>query len=430
MAGGPERQAETLLRTAFQTAVRSTLPEHCLPAHLPRPPSGRLAIIAAGKAAVGMARAANDRYGRAGRGLIVAPAGTPNPDIAGFEFIAAGHPVPDTGSVAAASRALELAASLAPDDLLLTLISGGASALLAAPVDGVTLDEKRELTRALLASGAPIGAMNLIRKCLSRIKGGRLADASAAPVVTLAISDVAGDDPAAIGSGPTVEDAGRLADARRILARHAIQVPAGIHAALNDPANEPPDLSGRANDLPFTIVASGNTALEAAARLLTEAGFVVGNLGDDVEGDTRAVACEHAERIRGLARDAVRDRQPRCLLSGGELTVKLGPSPGAGGPNTDYLLALALELSNSNGMPASCWGLAADTDGIDGHGGHAGALFGPDTIHAAAARGLDPADFLAHHDSARFFAESGGLLTPGPSGTNVNDFRCVLVLPD
>jgi hydroxypyruvate reductase len=285
----------------------------------------------------------------------------------------------------------------------------------------VTLEEKRALSQALLSCGASIGEINCVRKHLSRIKGGRLAMASPAPVFTLAISDIPGNEASLIASGPTAQDHSTLEDARAVLARYAIEPAPGIGRALRDPANETPVLACGEKQNTLRIVASGMTALKAAARYCREHGIEPLVLGDAVEGEASSLACDHARQAAqgAAAGTAV------CLLSGGETTVSLGDSPGLGGRNTEYALALALALAGRG----SIWGLAADTDGIDGIGGHCGAMIDPSLLERARAAGLDAADYLRRHDSATFFRLAGGLMTGGPTGTNVNDFRAILVNP-
>jgi hydroxypyruvate reductase len=273
----------------------------------------------------------------------------------------------------------------------------------------------------LLNRGAPIGEINCVRKHLSAIKGGRLARASAAPVVTLAISDVPGDDPAVIASGPTVPDPSTLADACAVLRRHGIEPSPAVQGALADPQNETPKPGRGAAASAFRIVANGMTALGSAERYCRQRAIEPLVLGDRLEEDARQLAAEHASRARELAQSG----RPGCILSGGETQVQLGANPGSGGRNTEYALALALALEGHPGI----WALAADTDGIDGHGGHAGALVTPDTLDRARAEGLEARDHLERNDSAAYFERIGDLLVEGPTGTNVNDFRAVLVNP-
>ena len=419
----PETSPEDQLFGMWRAALAAAQPAACLPGHWPPPPAGRLAVIACGKAAAGMATEAARHYGGRCEGVVILPA---NPfeeaaRAAGFRYFPARHPVPDRSSMTAAAAALDFAGTLGRSDLMLVLLSGGGSALMCLPAPGVTLEEKQALSRQLLACGATIQEINCVRKHLSLIKGGRLALASAAPVVTLAISDVPGDDPSLIASGPTVADPSTPADARAVLARHGIEPGAGVDQALQHPSLESlaPCTDTTANR--FKIVASGLTALQAAADWCRLQGIEPLLLGDRLQGEARGLALEHA--AMALARSD--EGQRVCLLSGGETTVTLGPSPGRGGRNTEYALALAVAL---DGDPR-IWALAADTDGIDGTGGHSGVTIGPDTLARAAAEGLDPGDFLRRHDSATFFEHTGGLLAGGPTGTNVNDFRAILINP-
>jgi hydroxypyruvate reductase len=339
-------------------------------------------------------------------------------------MIEAGHPIPDAAGLAAAERALALADEATADDLVLVLISGGASANWIAPAQGVSFADKQAVTRALLRSGAHIGEINCLRKHLSRIKGGRLARrAYPARLVTIAISDVPGDDPAVIGSGPTVPDPTKLADARAIVAKYKLAVPASVLRALEDTANETPKPGDPAfAGSRFVLAARPIDAIDAAEAAVRAAGYECISLGDRVEGEARQVAVEHAALVRALRAEGRR----AVILSGGELTVTIRGS-GRGGPNQEYALALAIALA---GLPAVA-GLAADTDGTDGGVGSAsdpaGAFIDGETAGRAKARGLDPAAFLADNDSTGFFAGLGDLLTPGPTFTNVNDFRAIIV---
>jgi hydroxypyruvate reductase len=339
-------------------------------------------------------------------------------------MIEAGHPVPDATGLAAAERVLELADGAKKGDVVLALLSGGASANWIAPAKGVSLDDKRALTRALLASGATIGEINTVRKHLSRIKGGRLAArASPAHVVSLAISDVPGDDPSIIGSGPTVPDASTLADARAIVAARQLRPPAAIVTALDDPSNESPKPGDPVfAQSTFHIIARPAEALAAAAEAARAAGYEPVLLGADVEGEARDVAAEHAR----LALKFASERRRAVIVSGGELTVTLKGN-GRGGPNQEYALGLALALAGRPGISA----VAADTDGTDGGGGDAsdpaGAFVDATTLPRARGFGLDPARFLADNDSTAFFQRLGDLLASGPTCTNVNDLRAIVV---
>lgn len=377
-----------------------------------------------------MAQAAEIHYAEtigAGRfiGLAVTRKGYGLP-LSAFELMEAAHPVPDATSAAAADRALALAAEAREGDLVLTLISGGASALWAAPLPGISLAEKQELTRGLLRGGAPIGDINCVRKHLSRIKGGRLARAaSPATFVTLAISDVPGDAPDTIGSGPTVPDRTTLAEARAVLARYGVAAAPAIIAALADPANETPKPGDPAfAHARFALAATPADALRAAAGKAAAMGYEPIMLGDALEGEARDVAAQHAQ----LALEARRHGKRVAILSGGELTVTI-TGDGRGGPNQEYALALALALGGGPGIFA----LAADTDGSDGGSGHAndpaGAMIAPDTLARAAAAKLDPGLSLAKNDSTGFFEVLDDLILSGPTFTNVNDLRVILVEP-
>jgi glycerate 2-kinase len=431
----PPAEARSLLLRLYEAAVAAAHPSTCLARALPPAPAGRILVLAAGKAASAMAEAAERHYldalgldpERIG-GIAVTRIGYGRPTRR-IKLIEAGHPLPDQAGIDATEHTLRLADAVTQDDLVLVLISGGASANWIAPVGNVSLADKRKLTGALLASGATIGEINAVRKHLSRIKGGKLAARLArarngpASVVALAISDVAGDDPSAIGSGPTVPDPTTLADARAILARYHIDAPGSIAAALGDSQNETPKPGDTAfAHTTFEIVARPSEALIAASAVAREAGLEPIVIGDRVEGEARAVAELHAAHALKLAESGKRT----ALISGGELTVTLRGS-GRGGPNQEYALALALAFRGAPGIA----GLAADTDGTDGGGGRptdpAGAFIDETTLSRATALGLDPARFLADNDSTGFFERIGDLLTPGPTCTNVNDLRVVLV---
>lgn len=420
----------TLLRSLFTTAVAAAHPAKCLPPLLPAPPKGRLVLLGAGKAAGSMAEVAEafylDTLGLAPdrlRGIAVARHGYGRPTRA-VTMVEAGHPIPDAAGLAAADRALAFADAAGADDLVLVLMSGGASANWIAPAAGISFADKQAVTRALLRSGAHIGEINTVRKHLSRIKGGRLArHAYPARVATVAISDVPGDDPAVIGSGPTVPDPSTLANARAIVAKYRLALPDTVNRALSDPANESPKPGDAAfAGGSFALAARPADALRAAEAAVVAAGYECISLGDQVEGEAREVAAAHAR----LARDLRAQGRRAAILSGGELTVTIR-GQGRGGPNQEYALALAMALA---GMPAVA-ALAADTDGTDGGGGSAadpaGAIIDGETAARAKAIGLDPAAFLADNNSTGFFAALGDLLRPGPTYTNVNDFRAILV---
>ena len=421
--------ARDLLESLFRSAVGAAHPAGLLPPNLPEPPPrGRLIILAAGKAAGSMTEVAERHYlaqlpqlRLAGIAVTRHGYGRPTRHI---PVIEAGHPVPDAAGISATKRVLALADAADDDDLVLVLLSGGASANWIAPASGLTLEEKQAVTRALLRSGAAIGEINAVRKHLSRIKGGRLAQrAYPAKVVTLAISDVPGDDPAVIGSGPTVSDPTTLADAREIVRRHRLEIPESATRALNDPANETPkpgDNVFAASD--YRIVARPADALRAAAERAAAAGYECVMLGDRLQGEAREVAAAHAR----LALELGAEHRRAAVLSGGELTVTLR-GHGRGGPNQEYALALAIHLDGASGIAA----LAADTDGTDGGGGRAddpaGAFIDATTLARARAAGLDPAAFLADNDSTGFFNGIGDLFGPGPTFTNVTDFRAIIV---
>ncbi|NDV86043.1 DUF4147 domain-containing protein [Aurantimonas aggregata] len=418
------------LASIFREAVATAHPAAILAPHLPPPPVGRIVILAAGKAAASMAAAAVAHY-RDSHGVsddrLVGLAVTRDGyalDAGPIEVVEAGHPLPNSKGLEATGRVLELAGSAGPDDLVLALISGGGSANWLLPADGVSLADKQAVTRALLRSGAGIGEINCVRKHLSQIKGGRLAGAcGGAPLVTLAISDVPGDDPSVIASGPTVPDTTTLADARAIVERRGLDLPESCRAALATQANETPKPGDPAfADTSYTIIATPAASLEAAAKAASALGYRVESLGADVEGEARDVAGEHAKMA--LAAKARGERV--AILSGGELTVTIR-GEGEGGPNQEYALALAIALSGASGIAA----LSGDTDGTDGGTGlasdPAGAIVLPDTLARAKAAGIDPAVCLAANDSTRFFRTIGDLFVPGPTHTNVNDCRIILV---
>lgn len=410
-----------LLRSLFDAAVRAADPAVCVPPHLPPPPAGRCVVVGAGKASAAMAKAVEDAWpGAELSGLVVTRYGHAVA-CKKIEIVEAAHPVPDAAGEEAARRILEIAEGLGEGDLMLTLISGGASALLSLPADGLSLEDKRAVNTALLRSGAAITEMNIVRKQLSAIKGGRLAAAAfPAATVALMISDVPGDDPAIIGSGPTVgESRGRDA-ALEIVTRYGLELPPGVRKVLEDGnppvAPDDPRLARTDN----VIAARPQQSLEAAAEAAREAGFIPVLLGDALEGEAREVAREHAALARETAPGSV-------LISGGELTVTLAGDGGRGGPNTEYLLALAMALGQENGGADGIHAIAGDTDGVDGSEDNAGALIGPDTLAKAAAAGADPMDHLARNDAWGFFDATGDLLVTGPTLTNVNDLRAILV---
>jgi glycerate 2-kinase len=422
--------AKTLLKQLFDAAVAAAHPSTCLTPALPKPPErGRIIVLAAGKAAGSMAEVAETHYLASGlssdkiNGVAVTRHGYGRPTRR-IEMVEAGHPFPDEAGLKATEHVLSLAHQANDGDLVLVLLSGGASANWIAPARGISLDDKRELTRLLLASGAAIGEINTVRKHLSRIKGGRLAARAArAELLTLAISDVPGDDPSIIGSGPTVPDMSTLMDAQTILRRRKIEPPLSIVQALLDQKNETPKPGDHVfSRSEYRIVARPVDALTAVADAARKLGFKPVVIGDQIEGEAREVAQKHANEALKLAGKG----GPSVLLSGGELTVTLR-GKGRGGPNQEYALALAQALNGAIGIAA----IAGDTDGTDGGNGKAddpaGAFVDETTLARAKALGLDPARFLADNDSTGFFERLGDLLAPGPTCTNVNDLRAIVV---
>jgi hydroxypyruvate reductase len=414
----------------FDAAVAAAHPDVILGAHLPAPPKGRIICLAAGKGAAAMAAAAEKHYlddlkldplRLTGIATTRHGHGVPTRNI---RVVEAGHPVPDEAGLKGADDTLALAATATADDLLLVLITGGGSANWIAPVAGIAFQQKQQLTRALLRSGADIGEINTVRKHLSRIKGGRLARAGhKAEILSLAISDVPHDDPAVIASGPTVPDSTTLADARAIVAKYKLAVDAAIDAALNDAGNESVKPNDPAFDrAAFKLIARPKESLEAAAAVARNAGYEVIDLGADLEGEAREVAAAHA----AMALQAKAEGRKIAIVSGGELTVTVTGN-GRGGPNQEYALALVEAFKDTTGIAA----LAGDTDGADGGAGSAsdpaGALVDANTFAAMRAQNLDPIVALENNDATTFFAATGDLLQTGPTLTNVNDVRVILV---
>ena len=418
MPAGP-----ALLRQMYAAAVTAADPLRTVAAALPEPPAGRTLVVGAGKAAAAMAAAVESHWRQPLEGLVITRYGHAVPTRR-IEVLEAGHPVPDAAGVEGARRIAALSTALTPGDLVLCLFSGGGSALLALPPPGLTLADLQAVNRALLVSGAGIREMNCVRRHLSQLQGGRLAARCApARVVTLLISDVPGDDPADIASGPTCADAGSCADALRILERYAITVPPGVLAFLADGRDEtvkPGD--PRLARASHRIIASSRASLDAAAEVARAQGVTPLILGDSIEGEAREVGRAQA----GIARQVVTQGRPVArpcvLLSGGETTVTVRHA-GRGGRNGEFLLGAMIELAGLAGVHA----LAADTDGIDGTEDNAGALIGPGSLARAAALGLDPQAFLAANDSYGVFAGLGDLIVTGPTRTNVNDFRALLI---
>ena len=409
---------EALLRALFDTAVAVADPMRALAAQLPPKPQGRVVVVGAGKASARMAEAVEAAWGPC-EGLVITRYGYARP-CRGIEIVEAAHPVPDAAGLAATQRMLALVDGLGEGDFVLALISGGASALLVAPVEGLGLAEKQAVNQALLASGAPIGQMNTVRKHLSRVKGGQLASAAwPARMLALMVSDVPGDDMAFIGSGPTVGDASTPDEALEILQRWQVPVPPAVLRALKSGSGVRPPGDPRLQRCENRIFAAPAQSLQAAAHQARSAGYAVEILGDALEGEAREVAARLARLA--LSRQGA---APLLLLSGGELTVTRRGS-GIGGPNAEFCLALALALQGAPGIHA----LACDTDGVDGAAEVAGAVISPTTLALAHAQGLDPAKALQQNDSHAFFAALGDQVVTGPTLTNVNDFRAILILP-
>lgn len=412
--------AEAILRRLFDAAVASAMPARCVPAHLPALPKGRTIVIGAGKAAAAMAQAVEDHWDGPLSGLVVTRHGHAVP-CRSIEVAEAGHPISDAAGLGATARMRALLDGLTADDLVLCLISGGGSALLAAPPPGVALADEQRLMASLLRSGATIAEMNCVRKHLSMVRGGRLALAAApARIVTLIISDVPGDDPSTIASGPTIPDPTTREQARDILARYAPGVAAPILDWLDDPASETPKPG--AFEPECHLIATPKAALEAAAALARDLGYAPLILGDAIEGEARDVAKAHADIVHRVLQTGQPVDAPCVLLSGGETTVTVR-GPGRGGRNAEFLLALAVALDGAANVHA----LAADTDGIDGTEENAGAIIGPDIIAQGEAAGLAAVRCLADNDAYRFFERTGSLVTTGATMTNVNDFRAILI---
>jgi hydroxypyruvate reductase len=421
-----------LLRQLYDVAVARALPGHVLASYLPAPPKGRTLVLGAGKAGGSMVQALEAAWPADAplSGLVITRYGHVPPGWRSrrVELVEAAHPVPDAAGLAASERMLALARGLGADDLVICLISGGGSALLSLPAPGLMLADKQAVNRALLNSGAAIGEMNCVRKHLSAVKGGRLAAACApARVLTLTISDVPGDDPAVIASGPTVADATSCADALAICRRYRIELPPAARAGLESGAFETPkpgDARFAAHGL--VMLATPQMSLDAAAEAARAQGLAAHVLSDEIEGESRVIGGMHAALARAVARRGEPFAKPCVILSGGETTVTVDSArpAGKGGRATEFLLGCALALQGEPGVFA----LAADTDGIDGVGPHAGALLTPTSLGRARALGLNPQALLDAHDSASFFAPLGDLLVPGPSFTNVNDFRALLIV--
>ena len=432
MSPDPKTQPREFLRALYDAAVARALPAQNTERYLPAPPKGRTLVLGAGKAGGAMAAAVDALWPQDAplSGLVVTryhhvpPAYKARPGR--IEVVEASHPVPDAAGERAAQRILELTEGLTADDLVLCLVSGGASALLSLPAPGLSLEDKRAINKALLASGAAIDEMNCVRKHLSAIKGGRLAARCApAQVVTLLISDVPGDEPAVIGSGPTVPDPTTCADALRILQRYGIDIPPAAQAGLESGAFETP----KPGDARFAghqvhMIATPQQSLEAAAVLARAAGVEAHILSDEIEGESREVGKVHAALARAVAHRGQPFARPCVILSGGETTVTVRAKGGRGGRAGEFLLGCAIALQGQPGVHV----LAADTDGIDGIEDNAGAVVAPDTLARATAAGMKAAEYLDRNDAYSFFQGLGDLVVPGPTFTNVNDFRALLVL--
>ena len=436
-APSPATHPRQFLAYLFEVAVRRALPLHNTAEFLPSPPRGRTLVLGAGKAAGAMAHAVEALWPAqsALQGLVVTRYGHTPPRPAGLreriEIVEAAHPVPDAAGLAAAERMLFMTQGLTPDDLVLCLISGGGSALLTLPADGLTLPEKQAINQALLASGATIAEINCVRKHMSRIKGGRLAVAcSPAQLLTLAISDVPGDGASVIASGPTVPDATSCADALAVLIRYKISVPQHLTAMLSSGALETPKPGDPAFEkTQVKLIATPRQSLQAAADAARAAGIAAYILSDEMEGESREVAKVHAALARAVARHGQPFEKPCVILSGGETTVSVRPKPagaprGKGGRAGEFCMGLAQALQGQAGVYA----LAADTDGIDGVQDNAGAWVDPATLSKALDAGIKLEDYMDRNDSYGYFAVLDDLFITGPTFTNVNDFRAVLIL--
>jgi hydroxypyruvate reductase len=413
-----------LLVKMFEAAVESAQPDHCVPLHLPEPGPGRTIVIGAGKASAAMARALEKSWAGPLSGLVVTRYGYAVP-CERIEIVEAAHPVPDEAGLRAAQRMMELVAGLGADDTVICLISGGGSSLLPLPLEGITLEDKQNVNRALLASGATISEMNCVRRHLSGIKGGRLAAAChPARVVTLLISDVPGDRPCDIASGPTVGDPSTCADALAIVRRYGIELPAAVREVLESGRGEsvkPGD--PRLAHCETRMIATPQMALEAAAQVAVDAGITPYILGNAIEGEARDVGKAMAGIARQVAEYGQPFARPCVMLSGGETTVTVR-GQGRGGRNVEFLLSLGLALEGHAGIHA----MAGDTDGVDGQEDIAGAVLAPDTLARAWGLGIKPADSLQNNDGHGFFGALGDSVVTGPTLTNVNDFRAVLIV--
>ncbi|MCR6725588.1 glycerate kinase type-2 family protein [Agrobacterium fabrum] len=422
MTAWNDTRAKDALNRIFMAAVASADPAKVLQQHLPSPPKGRCVVVGAGKASAAMAAALEEAWPHVDlSGVVVTRYGHAVP-TSRIEIIEASHPVPDDKSAEAAKRILAAVEGLTADDMVIALISGGGSALMVAPAEGMTLADKMAVNRALLASGATISEMNAVRKHLSRIKGGRLALAARpAKVVSLLISDVPGDDPSEIASGPTVADPSDIATVREIVARYALDLPETVRKVLKK-GEETPKSGDIEEDV--RMIAAPSLALQAAADEAVKLGLTPLILGDSLEGESKDVGAVMAGIASSASRKGLPVKGPAVLLSGGETTVTIGKGPaGKGGRNTEFLLSLALTLKGAAGI----WAIAGDSDGIDGVEDAAGAVVTPDTLARMRAAGVDPRQSLVSHDSYTAFKAAGDLVVTGPTLTNVNDIRAILI---
>lgn len=422
MTAWNDSRAKDALNRIFMAAVASADPAKVLQQHLPSPPKGRCVVVGAGKASAAMAAALEAAWPHVDlSGVVVTRYGHAVP-TSHIEIIEASHPVPDDKSAEAAKRILAAVEGLTADDMVIALISGGGSALMVAPAEGMTLADKMAVNRALLASGATISEMNAVRKHLSRIKGGRLAlAAKPAKVVSLLISDVPGDDPSEIASGPTVADPSDIATVREIVSRYALDLPETVRRVL-EKGEETPKTGDIEEDV--RMIAAPSLALQAAADEAVKLGLTPLILGDSLEGESRDVGAVMAGIASSASRKGLPVKGPAVLLSGGETTVTIGKGPaGKGGRNTEFLLSLALTLKGADDI----WAIAGDSDGIDGVEDAAGAVVTPDTLTRMRAAGVDPRQSLVNHDSYSAFKAAGDLVVTGPTLTNVNDIRAILI---
>lgn len=420
----PDPDARALLRSLFDAALGAADPMRVVPLNLPPRPEGRVVVVGAGMASARMAEAVESVWGPC-EGLVITRTGDARP-LSGIEVVEAAHPVPDAAGTAATRRMLDLLGTCGEGDFVLALISGGASALLAAPVEGIDLADKQALNRALLESGAPLWQINLVRKHLSRVKGGRLAAAAwPARMLALVLSNVAADDPAVIGSGPTVGEGSTAQDALRVLDQWRIDLPIALRATIAQAAPPPAPDDDRLSRTTTRIIGTPSQALAAAGDAAIAAGCRVEILGAAVSGEAGALAREHAMLARRTR--LAPGSAPLVLLAAGDLGVETGDGPtGSGGPNAEYALALGMALEGDPNI----WAIACDMDGIDGNAPVAGALVGPDFGQRIAEAGLNPRRALATHDAHGLFAAIGGQVVTGPTGCNPNDFRAILIRPE